>query len=158
MSFEYNGSSQEFEFNKVTCVRCHNEYWLNTVSSAALEHHECDRCFYYYGEEPETNYYEHIDLDMEVDEDYFDMDIEEEEQDPACTEMYMESTETAKKQLEFIKYLPKHEHETCSICLNTFGEDRNPIVRFCQSEPHLFHEKCLVNWLKRSETCPLCRQ
>lgn len=155
----YHGSSQEFEMNKVTCVRCRNEICLHRVSSAALESHECDSCFYYENE-PEINYYEEIDLDMEVDEDYFDMDVEEEEfEDPACTEMYVDFPgEKTEKQLEFIRYLPKHEHETCSICLNTFGEDHNQIVRFCQSEPHLFHEKCLVNWLKRSETCPLCRQ
>jgi hypothetical protein len=152
-------SSQEFEMNKVTCVRCRNEIYLHMVSSAAIENNECNRCFYYYNEEPEPNYYEEINWDMEADEDYFDMNVDEEPEDPACTEMYMDFPgEKIEKQLEFIKYLPKYEHETCSICLNTFGEDRNQIVRFCQSEPHLFHEKCLVNWLKRSETCPLCRQ
>ena len=78
----YHGSSQEFEMNKVTCVRCRNEICLHRVSSAALESHECDSCFYYENE-PEINYYEEIDLDMEVDEDYFDMDVEEEEfEDP----------------------------------------------------------------------------
>jgi hypothetical protein len=132
--------------NKVTCIKCHCDICLHRVSSAALERHECDGCFYYDGGE----------------EDYFDLVIEEGEEyaDPACTEMYMEDylPPPPGKQLEFINHLPEHEHETCSICLTTFGEDRDQIVRFCGEKPHLFHEKCLVNWLKRSETCPLCRQ
>ena len=39
----------------------------------------------------------------------------------------------------------------CPICLN---DDTGPFKTNCN---HLFHEKCLVTWMKRKENCPLCK-
>jgi len=45
----------------------------------------------------------------------------------------------------------------CSICLQEFEQaDRNLIeVNICS---HLFHEKCLIEWVRHSNTCPLDRK
>ncbi|GAA0148171.1 hypothetical protein LIER_07690 [Lithospermum erythrorhizon] len=46
------------------------------------------------------------------------------------------------------------ESNSCSICMEDFGlgslADKLP----CK---HLFHKSCIVEWLNRSNTCPLCR-
>lgn len=43
--------------------------------------------------------------------------------------------------------------DNCSICLEIFGEDE--IVKLeCT---HIFHEKCLEEWLKIQKNCPLCK-
>eukprot|EP00927_Polykrikos_kofoidii_P019195 TRINITY_DN18947_c0_g1_i1.p1 TRINITY_DN18947_c0_g1~~TRINITY_DN18947_c0_g1_i1.p1 ORF type:complete len:245 (-),score=39.71 TRINITY_DN18947_c0_g1_i1:111-845(-) len=55
--------------------------------------------------------------------------------------------------------------ETCSVCLGNFaaevgagqleGESAEPLLRFpCE---HLFHESCIMGWLERQDTCPVCR-
>lgn len=44
----------------------------------------------------------------------------------------------------------------CSICYDTMAPDMTPVVKTpCF---HLFHATCLTTWVKRSQTCPLCRQ
>ena len=44
----------------------------------------------------------------------------------------------------------------CSICLSDFvGTD---IVKQFSCEQHIFHKKCLLNWLKKSDKCPLCKE
>ena len=45
----------------------------------------------------------------------------------------------------------KTEH--CSICMRLFN---NTSVRVLTCE-HMFHVECIDEWIKRSETCPLCR-
>ncbi len=45
--------------------------------------------------------------------------------------------------------------ETCSICLNEFGEDEQC---HCLDEcNHKFHTKCIVSWFRKASTCPMCR-
>ncbi|CAK9009568.1 RING-H2 finger protein ATL70 (RING-type E3 ubiquitin transferase ATL70) [Durusdinium trenchii] len=46
---------------------------------------------------------------------------------------------------------------TCSICLGDFAGDQR-IVRPCRSDMHVFHRLCLSNWLRVSQSCPLCRE
>lgn len=53
------------------------------------------------------------------------------------------------------KYLEKIE-DSCAICLEKFkGTD---IVKLFYCEKHVFHKKCLLTWLKKSNTCPLCKK
>jgi len=53
--------------------------------------------------------------------------------------------------------MPKLEHEPnfkkCIICFNliTFTET---ITLDCE---HMFHSDCIIEWLMRSLTCPICR-
>ena len=45
--------------------------------------------------------------------------------------------------------------ETCSICLDEIYEnDRYELLK-C---PHVYHKKCILKWLEKSNTCPECRQ
>ena len=51
------------------------------------------------------------------------------------------------------KYDSRKETE-CAICLNEFI-GTNIIKAFYKCE-HIFHKKCLKDWLKKSNKCPLC--
>jgi hypothetical protein len=46
----------------------------------------------------------------------------------------------------------------CIICMSTFELDY-PYGRWpCPStKPHIFHPECMLNWLRRKNTCPMCR-
>ncbi|KAL1194040.1 RING-H2 finger protein ATL68 [Cardamine amara subsp. amara] len=46
------------------------------------------------------------------------------------------------------------QETTCAICLEDLSEDKLQIPN-CS---HWFHENCLIEWLKRNDSCPLCRQ
>lgn len=46
------------------------------------------------------------------------------------------------------------DNPECSICLAVFS--KNSEVRQCHCA-HIFHGRCLGNWLKVNRTCPLCR-
>jgi hypothetical protein len=46
----------------------------------------------------------------------------------------------------------------CSICLQDFEEGEEEVfveVKVCK---HIFHEKCLVEWIVHNRTCPLDRK
>ncbi|GAA5866492.1 hypothetical protein JCM3774_004701 [Rhodotorula dairenensis] len=43
---------------------------------------------------------------------------------------------------------------TCGVCLDAFQLDDSAVALPCK---HLYHEDCLVPWLKTSGTCPICR-
>lgn len=43
---------------------------------------------------------------------------------------------------------------TCGVCLDSFQLDDAAIALPCK---HVYHEDCLVPWLKTSGTCPTCR-
>lgn len=45
-------------------------------------------------------------------------------------------------------------HQECCICIAEFDDSSEIRRTLCG---HVFHGKCLANWLKVSRTCPLCR-
>lgn len=52
-----------------------------------------------------------------------------------------------------------HPDESCSICLTPFyQEDSSENVVVKTTCNHLFHEKCLTEWLENKKLCPLCRK
>ncbi|KAF7814306.1 E3 ubiquitin-protein ligase RING1-like [Senna tora] len=61
------------------------------------------------------------------------------------------ATEKAMASLEKVKVF---NGETCSICLENFEEEEEVSRMPCQ---HIYHENCIVAWLKTSHMCPLCR-
>ena len=75
-------------------------------------------------------------------------------------------TNVMKKDFERLKLLNK---ECCTICLKNFKYNKNKINKiFCkvtQEENihitpcnHHFHERCLFNWRKYKNICPVCRK
>ena len=59
---------------------------------------------------------------------------------------------------EVQKFQELHPDDSCSICLGPFYEkksSKNVVRTTCN---HLFHEKCLTEWLATKSVCPLCRK
>jgi len=50
--------------------------------------------------------------------------------------------------------LPK----ACSICFENFRTKSLVIGLDCNKFKHIFHWACLLSWLKRQRSCPLCRK
>lgn len=49
----------------------------------------------------------------------------------------------------------KDEKQPCAICLNDFQSGEKIIETHCE---HLFHDECLIAWLKTNISCPMCRK
>lgn len=47
------------------------------------------------------------------------------------------------------------EEEDCPICLEEYGEENPKMVTKCE---HHFHLCCILEWLERSDSCPVCGQ
>lgn len=48
----------------------------------------------------------------------------------------------------------KRSKKTCAICMEGFEEEQIIKKLYCS---HIFHRKCLKEWMKRNKVCPLCR-
>ena len=63
-------------------------------------------------------------------------------------------------QIKSITYDPsilKTLHDTtCPICIEEFVVQQK-IIQFTKCK-HIFHNKCIIPWLSRNHTCPLCRK
>ena len=46
------------------------------------------------------------------------------------------------------------EKPTCTICLEVIEIGKETILLPCG---HMYHSDCCLNWLKQSNTCPICR-
>ena len=44
--------------------------------------------------------------------------------------------------------------QSCAICLEDFGPKAKAKQLPCE---HLFHESCVIEWLERHNSCPVCR-
>jgi hypothetical protein len=42
----------------------------------------------------------------------------------------------------------------CSICLEDFDNTKNNVYLDCQ---HIYHEDCIIEWINKDPSCPLCR-
>ena len=49
----------------------------------------------------------------------------------------------------------KYELPVCCICLSEIKKGKETTLLECM---HMFHSKCCLNWLKKNNTCPMCRQ
>ena len=47
------------------------------------------------------------------------------------------------------------ERTRCNICLEDFARGDNVLSLPCF---HIYHEDCIVHWLKEHKTCPVCRK
>ena len=47
----------------------------------------------------------------------------------------------------------------CAICLNEIKKDgKNCNIKFNCNHENDFHADCLNNWLKKKNSCPICRK
>jgi hypothetical protein len=53
------------------------------------------------------------------------------------------------------KILVPEEEDVCPTCLEEYDEENPKIVTKCE---HHFHLSCILEWLERSDTCPVCDQ
>jgi E3 ubiquitin-protein ligase DOA10 len=52
----------------------------------------------------------------------------------------------------------KEQELKCIICFSTFELDDSYTKWPCKSEtPHIYHSDCMLEWLRRKNTCPICR-
>ncbi|CAN0911729.1 E3 ubiquitin-protein ligase RDUF1 [Linum grandiflorum] len=64
------------------------------------------------------------------------------------------ASESAIANLERVEIGWKGE-DCCTICLEEMGSGEVKAIKLdCK---HIFHESCLVSWLRTSNCCPLCR-
>lgn len=47
------------------------------------------------------------------------------------------------------------KQETCAICLDSYRMEETVIVFSCNN--HIYHERCLYEWLQTSDVCPICK-
>lgn len=59
-----------------------------------------------------------------------------------------------KKTISYEELLNNDEDNDCTICLEEFNNDEEIIKLKCN---HLFHLKCIDDWIKKNQSCPLCR-
>jgi hypothetical protein len=52
------------------------------------------------------------------------------------------------------KLAAKESRSDCPICCEEYDDGCEVIQMPCQ---HLFHEGCLLPWLEKRNTCPMCR-
>ncbi|XP_044477193.1 uncharacterized RING finger protein C2A9.04c-like [Mangifera indica] len=69
------------------------------------------------------------------------------------SEMSKPAIESSVESLEKMKFCGP-EDEKCSICLEEFNVGDELCRLPCS---HFYHEDCIVPWLEKSHTCPLCR-
>lgn len=49
----------------------------------------------------------------------------------------------------------QNKNDTCSICLEVFGANENvSVLVLCG---HIFHKKCIMDWVNRKFCCPNCK-
>lgn len=51
--------------------------------------------------------------------------------------------------------MPQNDVKDCIICINKI--ESNEYIRKLKCN-HLFHKKCVDNWLKKNQNCPMCRK
>lgn len=51
----------------------------------------------------------------------------------------------------------KMETESCAICLENLSSSNPLVLPTRMTCSHVFHDWCLLDWLQRENTCPLCR-
>ncbi|OVA13981.1 zinc finger protein [Macleaya cordata] len=50
---------------------------------------------------------------------------------------------------------PTEEEDVCPTCLEEYDEENPRIITKCE---HHFHLSCILEWMERSDTCPVCDQ
>ncbi|CAI9772688.1 unnamed protein product [Fraxinus pennsylvanica] len=60
-----------------------------------------------------------------------------------------------KKSSERLVSSPLDEEDVCPICLEEYDAENPKLITKCD---HHFHLACILEWMERSDTCPMCDQ
>jgi hypothetical protein len=58
---------------------------------------------------------------------------------------------------EFFPWRKTASKDECCICLECYASGESICVPISEECDHVFHEECIVEWLKTHSECPLCR-
>lgn len=92
-----------------------------------------------------------LDIQLEIENEEYNMALEQ------SLNEYKYSTRKPNINLNYKKNIYKNidsDCKTCTICLTGFIE--NDTITFLNCK-HIFHEKCLNEWVKYNSVCPVCR-
>nr|GMC87314.1 probable E3 ubiquitin-protein ligase RHB1A [Ipomoea batatas] len=67
----------------------------------------------------------------------------------------LEKSGELKKSNEPIVPSLQEEEDVCPTCLEEYDEENPKIITQCE---HHFHLSCILEWMERSDTCPVCDQ
>lgn len=70
------------------------------------------------------------------------------------SDYYYKDVEISNRYSEISEKRNKDDHESCSICRNNLKKNDLVCMTKCN---HYFHCSCLVTWLNRNDSCPICR-
>lgn len=56
---------------------------------------------------------------------------------------------------KFLKVSVTEEEDVCPTCLEDYDVENPRIITKCN---HQFHLSCILEWMERSDTCPICNQ
>ncbi|XP_057780579.1 probable E3 ubiquitin-protein ligase RHB1A isoform X2 [Salvia miltiorrhiza] len=56
---------------------------------------------------------------------------------------------------EMFSVCAKDEEDSCPTCLEEYDTENPKIITKCN---HHFHLSCILEWMERSDTCPICDQ
>ena len=140
----------------VTCQECDVEMCLDHLPGDCFEHRMCTVCLH--GEMTEDD-----DCDSVMETEWMDYSADLGEDDemvpvrPGPERILPEWMRPHKRirVTTVVRHAREDEREqSCAVCLQTLG---TKVACMPCGAQHAFHENCINEWLKGSDTCPMCR-
>ncbi|XP_015069578.1 probable E3 ubiquitin-protein ligase RHB1A [Solanum pennellii] len=153
------------------CYNCNDAFHITTTVGVSSSF-RCPRCFHRhllpnYTIASFIPFPQHLtltDYTLSISEsitfNYSDSDTESDESDSddLSFELFNPPQFRSPTLQSFLNSLPSvkinESSKNCSICMEEFGIDTEASQLPCK---HFFHNDCIIPWLNRSNTCPLCR-
>uniref|UniRef100_A0A2P2Q6N5 RING-type E3 ubiquitin transferase n=1 Tax=Rhizophora mucronata TaxID=61149 RepID=A0A2P2Q6N5_RHIMU len=82
-------------------------------------------------------------------------DLEESECKTQASPLPLSPRKSVTSKLNESIELATEEEDACPICLEDYDTENPKLITKCE---HHFHLSCLLEWMERSETCPICDQ
>ncbi|KAF3627782.1 putative peroxidase N-like isoform 1 [Capsicum annuum] len=153
------------------CYNCNDAFHITATTSGVSSSFRCPRCFHRHllsnytiastvTPPSQSNFTSPI-ITSSFTFDYSDSDTDTEygtDSDDLSFGLFNSTQFLSPTLKSVVDSLPSVEinesSKNCSICMEEFVIDSEASQLPCN---HLFHNDCIVPWLNRSNTCPLCR-